>query len=92
MSITEMSTRHWPSVAVAVALVALFGLSSIASLLIQLLPTIEEPQVSVACLQERRQSFHRKIRASFDLSMDTESIPWRESVHSPFFVCKDNRS
>ena len=48
MSITEMSTRHWPSVAVAVALVALFGLSSIASLPIQLLPTIEEPQVSVA--------------------------------------------
>jgi multidrug efflux pump subunit AcrB len=48
MSITEMSTRHWPSVAVGVALVALFGLSSIASLPIQLLPTIEEPQVSVA--------------------------------------------
>jgi multidrug efflux pump subunit AcrB len=48
MSITEMSTRHWPSVAVAVALVALFGLTSIASLPIQLLPTIEEPQVSVA--------------------------------------------
>jgi multidrug efflux pump subunit AcrB len=48
MNITEMSTRHWPSVAVAVALVALFGLSSIASLPIQLLPNIEEPQVSVA--------------------------------------------
>ncbi|HSG58656.1 MAG TPA: efflux RND transporter permease subunit, partial [Woeseiaceae bacterium] len=48
MSITEMSTRHWPSVAVAVALVALFGLTSVASLPIQLLPTIEEPQVSVA--------------------------------------------
>jgi len=48
MNITELSTKHWPSVAVAVALVALFGLSSIASLPIQLLPTIEEPQVSVA--------------------------------------------
>tara|TARA_R110002049_G_scaffold54869_27_gene152470 strand:- start:23973 stop:27029 length:3057 start_codon:yes stop_codon:yes gene_type:complete len=34
-------------VAVAVALVALFGLSSVASLPIQLLPTIEEPQVSI---------------------------------------------
>lgn len=48
MNITELSTKHWPSVAAAVALVALFGLSSIASLPIQLLPTIEEPQVSVA--------------------------------------------
>ena len=43
-----MSTRHWPSVAAAVALVALFGLTSIASLPIQLLPTIEEPRVSIA--------------------------------------------
>ena len=48
MNITELSTRQWPSVAVAVALVALFGLTSIASLPIQLLPTIEEPQVTVA--------------------------------------------
>lgn len=48
MNITELSTKHWPSVAVAVALVALFGLSAIASLPIQLLPNIEEPQVSVA--------------------------------------------
>ncbi len=48
MNITELSTRHWPSVAVAVALVALFGITSIAVLPIQLLPTIEEPQVSVA--------------------------------------------
>jgi len=48
MNITELSTKHWPSVAVAVALVALFGLSSMTSLPIQLLPTIEEPQVSVA--------------------------------------------
>ena len=48
MNITELSTKHWPSVAVAVALVALFGLTSISSLPIQLLPTIEEPQVSVA--------------------------------------------
>ena len=48
MNITELSTKHWPSVAVAVALVALFGLTSIATLPIQLLPTIEEPQVSVA--------------------------------------------
>jgi len=48
MNITELSTKHWPSVAVAVALVALFGLTSIATLPIQLLPTIEEPQVTVA--------------------------------------------
>jgi multidrug efflux pump subunit AcrB len=48
MNITELSTKQWPSVAVAVALVALFGLTSIATLPIQLLPTIEEPQVTVA--------------------------------------------
>ena len=48
MNITELSTKQWPSVAVAVALVALFGLTSIAALPIQLLPTNEEPQVSVA--------------------------------------------
>ena len=48
MNLTELSTRQWPSVAVAVALVALFGLTSIASLPIQLLPDIEEPQISVA--------------------------------------------
>jgi multidrug efflux pump subunit AcrB len=48
MSLTDLSTRHWPSVAVAVVLVALFGVTSIASLPIQLLPTIEEPQVSIA--------------------------------------------
>ncbi len=47
MNLTELSTRQWPSVAVAVALVALFGLTSIASLPIQLLPDIEEPQISV---------------------------------------------
>ena len=48
MNITELSTRQWPSVAVAVALVALFGLTSISSLPIQLLPNIEEPQITVA--------------------------------------------
>ena len=48
MNLTELSTRQWPSVAVAVALVALFGLTSIASLPIQLLPDIEEPQVNIA--------------------------------------------
>ena len=48
MNLTELSTRHWPSVAVAVALVALFGVLSIAKLPIQLLPTIEEPQITVA--------------------------------------------
>jgi multidrug efflux pump subunit AcrB len=47
MNLTELSTRHWPSVAVAVALVALFGLISIARLPIQLLPNIEQPQVSI---------------------------------------------
>ena len=48
MNLTELSTRQWPSVAVAVALVGLFGLTSIANLPIQLLPDIEEPQISVA--------------------------------------------
>jgi len=48
MNLTDLSTRQWPSVAAAVALAALFGLTSIASLPIQLLPTIEEPQISVA--------------------------------------------
>jgi multidrug efflux pump subunit AcrB len=48
MNLTDLSTRQWPSVAAAVALVALFGLTSIAALPIQLLPTIEEPQISVA--------------------------------------------
>ncbi len=48
MNLTDLSTRHWPSVAAAVVLVALFGLTSIAKLPIQLLPNIEEPQVSIA--------------------------------------------
>ena len=48
MNLTELSTRQWPSVAVAVALVALFGLTSISSLPIQLLPDIEQPQISVS--------------------------------------------
>jgi len=48
MNLTDLSTRQWPSVAVAVALVALFGLLSIAALPIQLLPNIEQPQVSIA--------------------------------------------
>ncbi len=48
MNLTELCTRQWPSVVVAVALIALFGLTSIASLPIQLLPDIEEPQISVA--------------------------------------------
>jgi len=48
MNLTDLSTRQWPSVAAAVALVALFGLTSIASLPIQLLPTIDEPQISVS--------------------------------------------
>lgn len=48
MNLTALSTRHWPSVAVVVALTALFGVLSMSSLPIQLLPTIEEPQVSIA--------------------------------------------
>ena len=48
MNLTDLSTRHWPSVAVVVLLVALFGLVSISRLPIQLLPNIEEPQVSIA--------------------------------------------
>ena len=48
MNLTHFFTRQWPSVAAAVALVALFGIASISALPIQLLPTIEEPQISVA--------------------------------------------
>ena len=48
MNLTELSTRQWPSVAVVVALAALFGGMAIANLPIQLLPTIEEPQISIA--------------------------------------------
>ena len=48
MNLTELSTRQWPSVAAVVALIALFGGLAIAKLPIQLLPTIEEPQISVA--------------------------------------------
>lgn len=48
MNLTELSTRHWPSVAVAVALTTLFGVSAITTLPIQLLPTIEEPQITIA--------------------------------------------
>lgn len=48
MNLTDLSSRHWPSVAVIVALVALFGGMSIANLPIQLLPTLEEPQISIA--------------------------------------------
>ena len=48
MNLTELSTRQLPSVAVAVALVGLFGLTSISSLPIQLLPNIEQPQISVS--------------------------------------------
>jgi hypothetical protein len=36
MNLTDLSTHHWPSVAVVVALEALFGVLSIARLPIQL--------------------------------------------------------
>lgn len=48
MNLTELSTRHWPSVAVVVALTGLFGIMSMSRLPIQLLPTIEEPEINVA--------------------------------------------
>ncbi|HSD68151.1 MAG TPA: efflux RND transporter permease subunit [Woeseiaceae bacterium] len=48
MNLTDLSTRHWPSVAVVVALITLFGALSISRLPIQLLPNIEEPQISIA--------------------------------------------
>ncbi|MCI0517004.1 MAG: efflux RND transporter permease subunit [Woeseiaceae bacterium] len=48
MNLTDLSTRHWPSVAVVVALITLFGALSIGRLPIQLLPNIEEPQISIA--------------------------------------------
>lgn len=48
MNLTELSTRHWPTVAAGVALTSLFGILAIVTLPIQLLPTIEEPQVTIA--------------------------------------------
>ncbi len=48
MNITETSLRQWPAVAVVVALVTVFGLVGVSKLPIQLLPDIEQPQVSVA--------------------------------------------
>ena len=48
MNLTDLSTRHWPSVAVVVALIALFGGRCSSSLPIQMLPNIEEPQISIA--------------------------------------------
>ncbi|MEO0577390.1 MAG: efflux RND transporter permease subunit [Pseudomonadota bacterium] len=48
MQITELSTRHWPAVAVIVALLVVFGVLAASRLPIQLLPNIEQPQVSIA--------------------------------------------
>ena len=47
MNITELSNRHWPAVAVVVALTVVFGLVTMSRLPIQLLPNIEEPQISI---------------------------------------------
>ena len=70
MNLTDLSTRQWPSVAVAVALVALFGLISIAKLPIQLLPNIEQPQVSI-------QNFWR---AAAPEEMESSIVEPQESV------------
>jgi multidrug efflux pump subunit AcrB len=48
MNLTELSARHWPSVAVVVAVTALYGAISTVTLPVQLLPTIEEPQITIA--------------------------------------------
>ncbi len=48
MSLTEFNFKHWPAMAVVVALVVVFGLISALNLPIQLLPNIEEPQISIA--------------------------------------------
>ncbi len=47
MQITELSTRQWPAVAVIVALLVVFGLLAASRLPIQLLPDIQQPQVSI---------------------------------------------
>ncbi len=47
MSLTELSNKHWPALAVVVALTVVFGLVGISKLPIQLLPNIEQPQISV---------------------------------------------
>jgi multidrug efflux pump subunit AcrB len=70
MNLTDLSTRQWPSVAVAVALVAIFGLVSLTRLPIQLLPTIEQPQVSI-------QNFWR---AAAPEEMESSIIEPQESV------------
>ena len=48
MQITDMSNRHWPAVAVVVALLVVFGVLAASRLPIQLLPNIEQPVVSIA--------------------------------------------
>lgn len=48
MNLTELSSRHWPAVAAVVALVVVFGMVGISRLPIQLLPNIEQPQISIA--------------------------------------------
>ncbi|MEM1263065.1 MAG: efflux RND transporter permease subunit [Pseudomonadota bacterium] len=47
MKLTELSTRQWPAVAAIVALLVLFGVLAATRLPIQLLPNIEQPQVSI---------------------------------------------
>ncbi|MEM8981496.1 MAG: efflux RND transporter permease subunit [Pseudomonadota bacterium] len=47
MQLTELSNRHWPAVAAIVALLVLFGVLAATRLPIQLLPNIEQPQVSI---------------------------------------------
>lgn len=47
MGLTEFNFKNWPAMAVVVALVVVFGLLSALKLPIQLLPNIEEPQISV---------------------------------------------
>ncbi|MEM7084071.1 MAG: efflux RND transporter permease subunit [Pseudomonadota bacterium] len=47
MGLTEFNFKHWPAMAVVVALVVVFGILSALRLPIQLLPNIEEPQISI---------------------------------------------
>ncbi|MFK8028735.1 MAG: efflux RND transporter permease subunit [Gammaproteobacteria bacterium] len=47
MGLTEFNFKHWPALAVVVALLVVFGILSALKLPIQLLPNIEEPQISI---------------------------------------------
>ena len=60
MNITERAVKNPAGVAVAVAIVALFGLFSLNGLPVQLFPDIDLPQISVNANWRAVKSRHKK--------------------------------